>query len=132
MKVTTARAYREQYSAVPNYSDENVSLKFLEKQEQLKLHHKDRERLFKAAIIAVALFISFQLVRGTFFNVDRFVTLNSKISSLETLNKSATYQNAILKRNFKSYTSPAGLESLARDYLNLVGENEISVVIKKG
>lgn len=130
-KVTTARAYKEHYNSIPHSSEENVSLKFLQKQEKLKLQHNLKDLLLKTAIVFIALFITFQLVRGTFFNVDRFITLNTKISNLESLNKSATYQNTILKRNFKNYTSAAGLESLARDYLNLVGENEISVVIKK-
>ncbi|MEW5820689.1 MAG: septum formation initiator family protein [Cyanobacteriota bacterium] len=129
--MSTVRVYNYQVEQIRETNNTTVSKRFLEKQEQLKKQEKLNSLIINSLLISVAVFLSFQFIRGTYLNFDRYVTLNDKMSSLKALNINATYENDVLKKKYKSYNSPEGLEGLARDYLNLVGENEISVVLKK-
>jgi cell division protein FtsB len=37
------------------------------------------------------------------------------------------HDNQVLQNKIRVYTSPSGIEELARNYLNMVGENELPV-----
>ncbi len=129
--MSTARVL--QHKTQPQHRPDNTrySPKFLEKQKSLQKQDKITSIALTAAIIAGLVFATAQLARGAFLNTDRYFTLNNKMSELNTLNKKANYENAVLKKNYKNYTSEEGVESLARDHLNLVRDNEISIIIKK-
>jgi len=129
--VSTARVYNYQVKNAPPLREAKVSTKFLERTKTSQQKDRITAVVVNALIISFALFVACQFVRGTFLNVDRYITLNSKMANLEALNLQAIHQNAVLKKKYKNYNSPAGLEGLARDYLNLVGENEISIILKK-
>lgn len=129
--MSTARVYDYQVKNAPPIKETTVSTKFLERTKTSQKHDRMTSVVVNAMIVSFALFVAFQFVRGTFINVDRYLTLNSKMTNLEALNVQASHQNAVLKKKYKNYNSPAGLEGLARDYLNLVGENEISIILKK-
>lgn len=129
--MSTVRVYKHQVQPKHTPANNNVSIKFLEKQRDFKKQAKLNSIVINSLIIALVAFVSLQLIRGTFINLDRYLTLNNKMNNLTQLNAKVTYQSAVLKKQYKSYTSPEGLEGLARDYLNLVGDNEIAIILKQ-
>lgn len=129
--MSTVRVLNQQVKTLKTIETPVVSQKFIEKTQDQRKKAQLYTVAIHASIACVAAFFIFQFARGTYINIDRYVTLNTKMDNLKALNASAMYQNAVLKKKYQSYNSPAGLEGLARDYLNLVGENEISIVIKK-
>lgn len=129
--MSTVRVLNQEVKTLRKVETPVVSEKFLEKKQSLQKKAKLTTIAINATMVCVAMFFAFQFARGTVINIDRYMTLNTKMDSLKALNSSAVYQNAVLKKKYQSYNSPEGLEGLARDYLNLVGENEISIVLKK-
>lgn len=73
----------------------------------------------------------FQSIRGACLNVAKYITLNSKFNKLEVLKGMATKKNEELKTQLKNYTTSQGVEALARDTLNMVGKDEVLVIIKE-
>lgn len=109
---------------------DNISFKLIEKKVATQDKQKIKQALVHGLTLLLALFISVQVVRGIFISVDRYLTLSVKINELQQLNKKAVFQNAVLKKNYRNFTTPEGLEGLARDNLNLVGDDEIAIIIK--
>ena len=82
-------------------------------------------------MVIATVVLMLQMGRGICLNMEKCMTLDSKIHSLKAEKAVAEDINKSLTKQYRCYTSPQGVEALARDYLNLVGEHEISVVIKK-
>jgi cell division protein FtsB len=129
--VSTARVLEHYTQPQRKQNNTTYSPKFLAKQKSQAKQEQIQSIVLTCAIITGMLFVTFQLARGTFINVSRYLTLSTKMTDLQSLSQESNYTNAVLKKNFKSYTSPEGVESLARDYLNLVGDNEIAVILKQ-
>lgn len=129
--MSTVRVYQHQAKPYQKVDNTKVTTRFLEKQISFQKQEKLKTILVNGSLLCLALFLTIQFVRGTVINFDRYVTLNTKMAGMQALNLEATHQNEVLQKKYKSYNSPEGLEGLARDYLNLVGENEISVILKK-
>ena len=129
--MSTVRIYKHQVQTPKLVEKNTVSSKFIEKQLNSQKREKINSLIVNSILVGLALFLSVQFIRGTVMNLDRYLTLNTKMASLQELNTKANYQNEVLKKKFQSYNSPEGLEGLARDYLNLVGENEISIILTK-
>ena len=129
--VPTLRVHKQSQETAPSYNVTEVSSRFLEKKASFQKQTKKNSLIVNGLLFILTVFLMFQFIRGTVINIERYMVLNSKMTDLKILNASAVYENNVLKKKFKSYNSPEGLEGLARDYLNLVGENEISVILKK-
>jgi cell division protein FtsB len=71
-----------------------------------------------------------QITVGTGMNIARTISLNSKISKIEQMQKEAKLTNQSLKEELEKYTSSKGIEALARDKLKMAGKNEVLVIIK--
>lgn len=52
--------------------------------------------------------------------------MNSQTSVQKMFNQTR-HDNQILQNKIRVYSSPSGIEELARNYLNMVGENELPV-----
>jgi cell division protein FtsB len=87
-------------------------------------------RIYYLLLSVILIICLIQGIRGLCLNVAKFITLNKKLEKLHEINISAKIQNRELKSEIKNYTSPKGIESLARDNLNMVGKNEVLVLIK--
>lgn len=72
-----------------------------------------------------------QIVRGMYLNAIQYMVLKKQLNKLEYINQQAKEKNLELKKQLKDYTSKKGIEELARDNLQLVGKDEILVVLKK-
>jgi cell division protein FtsB len=91
-----------------------------------------KQRLIKELfIMAIICFASFHALKSIYGSVERQISLYEQIQSLKTAQKQATEANKDLAGGLNNYRSPAGLERLARERLNLVGKDEIMVRIGK-
>jgi cell division protein FtsB len=52
--------------------------------------------------------------------------MNSQASVQQMFNQTR-HDNQVLQHKIRVYSSPSGIEELARNYLNMVGENELPV-----
>jgi len=99
----------------------------LNKQKKPK---KKSVRIYYLLLSIVLIICLIQGVRGLCLNVAKYITLEKKLEKLREINIAAKVKNRELKSEIKNYTSPKGIESLARDNLNMVGKNEVLVLIK--
>lgn len=91
-----------------------------------------KQRLIKEIfIMAIICFASFHAVKSIYGSIERQIFLYNQIQALKTAQKQALEANKDLSGGLNSYKSPAGLERLARERLNLVGKDEIMVRIGK-
>ena len=93
-----------------------------------KVYQKRIYYLFVTILLVICLC---QIFRGIFLNVAKYITLNEQLNKLEKLNIAASDENNQLREQLKNYTSSKGIEALARDNLNMVGKNEVLVIIKQ-
>lgn len=73
----------------------------------------------------------FQSIRGACLNVAKYITLNGQFNKLNVLKGMAVKKNEELKTQLKNYRTSQGVEALARDTLNMVGKDEVLVIIKE-
>jgi len=99
-------------------------------QNKQKKPKRKSVRIYYLLLSIVLIVCLIQGVRGLCLNVAKYVTLEKKLEKLREINISAKVKNRELKSEIKNYTSPKGIESLARDNLNMVGKNEVLVLIK--
>ncbi len=90
-----------------------------------------RRRLKEFFLIAITCFAIFQAIKSIYGSVDRQVFLLGQAQALKTTEKQALEINRDLCEGLNSYQTPAGIERLARERLNLVGKDEIMVRIGK-
>jgi cell division protein FtsB len=113
------------------YTNNNIAVS-----QKHSFNRKNVRKVYQKRIyylfITVLLFICLsQIFRGIFLNVAKYITLNKQLHKLETLNVNASNENNLLKEQLKNYTSSKGIESLARDNMKMVGQNEVLVEIKQ-
>lgn len=96
-----------------------------------KINKNFKKRHYYLFLTVVLVICLFQAFRGAYLNIARFVILNQQFSKLKSLNAAAQDKNINLKRQLKNFSSSKGIEALARDNLNMVGKNEVLVVIKQ-
>jgi cell division protein FtsB len=85
------------------------------------------EALFYLGVNIALIFGVLQCVRtfvGDSLNLSRL--WHSK-ASVQTFHQQTQRENKQLQAKIKMYSSPSGIEELARNYLNMVGENELPV-----
>ncbi len=58
------------------------------------------------------------------FNLSQLVSSQASVQSFFNQTK---VENKVLNEKIRVYSSPSGIEELARNYLNMVGENELPV-----
>jgi len=91
-----------------------------------------KPRLLKELfLIAITCFAIFQAVKSIYGSLDRQVFLLGQAQALKETEKQALEINKDLCDGLNSYHSPAGIERLARERLNLVGKDEIMIRIGK-
>ena len=91
-----------------------------------------RARLFKEFfLIAITCFAMFQTIKSIYTSLNRQVFLLSQCQALKETEKQALEINKDLCDGLNSYHSPAGIEKLARERLNLVSKDEIMIRIGK-
>ncbi len=73
----------------------------------------------------------FQAIKSIYSSVERQVFLIGRCQALKETEKQALEVNKDLCDGLNSYHSPAGIERLARERLNLVGKDEIMIRIGK-
>jgi len=81
--------------------------------------------------MAIICFAAFHALKSIYGSVQRQIFLYGQIQALKSGQKQAIEINKDLHDGLTSYRSPAGLERLARERLNLVGKDEIMVRIGK-
>ncbi len=81
--------------------------------------------------MAIICFATFHALKSIYGSVQREIFLNGQIQALKNGQKQATEINKDLQGGLTSYSSPAGLERLARERLNLAGKDEILIRIGK-
>ena len=128
--MSTVRVSTYQHQPKKSKYLDNISFKLLEKKIGVHDSQKLKLSLTNCLIICLVVFVCAQVSRGIYLSLDRYLTLSFKMNELQQLKNKATYQNAVLKKSYKNYTTPEGLEGLARDNLNLVGDDEIAIIIK--
>lgn len=95
-----------------------------------KVRNVYQERTFYLFLTIVLIICLFQLVRGIYVNVAKYISLKHQLTKLEHINVSAQQKNYELKEQLENYSSSKGIEALARDNFKMVGKNEVLVVIK--
>lgn len=85
------------------------------------------ELLFYLGVNAALVFGLVQCVRvfiGDSLNLTR---LMHSQASVQNFYARTQQENRLLTHKIRLYSSPSGIEELARNYLNMVGENELPV-----
>lgn len=113
------------------YDHNNIPI--IQKQviNRTKVRKVYQKRVYYFFITILLLICLFQIVRGIFLNVAKYITLNNQLQKLEKLEVNAVNENNLLKEQLKNYTSSKGIESLARDNMKMVGKNEVLIEIKQ-
>lgn len=108
-----------------------VTERQLKRQPVRKSQYKKKttraEYFLYLAVNAALVFGMFQCARtliGDSLNLSQLV--NSQ-TSVQTFFNQTQHENQALKNKIRAYSSPSGIEELARNYLNMVGKNELPV-----
>ena len=80
-------------------------------------------------LMLVVLFVIIQCVRSIVSGVYQLIALQANLPVVEQYYQELETENKILSQKIKTYSSPEGIEELARNSLNMVGKNETLVVI---
>jgi cell division protein FtsB len=106
----------------------NATNSLISKKNYFQLNRKKKYYLLITLVLGIALL---QSIRGAYLNIAKYITLKKQMVKLESLNQKVKGKNEELKSQFENYTSSKGIEALARDNLNMVGKDEVLVIIKK-
>ena len=90
---------------------------------------KTQQNFYYSSLTVFLLISTIFLITTVVFNVFKAISYQRKLVELQT-----TYQEAMdiqrrLKAEIDSFNSPEAYEAFARNYLNMVGKNEIKVII---
>ena len=100
-------------------------------QSEIKQERRISKKKICFSFLTIILLILFiQMSIGAGLNVVKILSLSTKLNSLNGINKNATQKNIMLKEELEKYTSNKGVEALARNRLQMVGKNEVLVIIK--
>lgn len=96
-----------------------------------KSHYKKRitraEYILYLLINVSLVFGLFQCLRALVSDSWHLSWLMNSQSSVQRFYNQTQHENQVLQRKIKIYSSPSGIEELARNYLNMVGQNELPV-----
>ena len=96
-------------------------------------HSKNKKQTTRAEYIlyilvnAALVFGLVQCVRALVSDSLHLSLLMNTQSSVQQMFTQTKHENQMLQNKIKVYSSPSGIEELARNYLNMVGENELPV-----
>lgn len=102
-------------------------VKELTAQNTVKKGLSKEQRVVYMAIMGVLLFATLQCVRSCVVNAYKANILISQFGAVETSHDSVALENQVLHDQINQYSSPKGLEMLARERLNLVGPHEVLI-----
>ena len=109
-----------------NNKDINSELK---KQGRTPVQKKKVRWHLSVLTILLIVFV-LQLAWGVLVNSFKIYSLNSKIHTLEKIDKVATRKNQYLREELEKYTSNSGVEALARNRLQFSKPDETLIIIK--
>lgn len=90
--------------------------------------HADRSQYVLSLLINAALvFGMVQCVRALVVDAVQLSALVHSKASVQAFYAQTRQEHRSLNDKIKVYSSPTGIEELARNYLNMVGENELPV-----
>jgi len=95
-----------------------------------KVRNFNKKRTYYIIITIVLILCVAQTIRGACLNVQKYFSLNKQLKNLESINDVVTQKNSDLKKELQNFSSNKGIEELARDNLNMVGKDEVLVLIK--
>jgi cell division protein FtsB len=85
------------------------------------------EYILSIMINAALLFGLVQCVRALISESLHVSLLMNSQASVQQMFNQTRHENQLLQNKIRVYSSPSGIEELARNYLNMVGENELPV-----
>jgi len=97
------------------------------RKSQYKKQTSRAEYILYIMINAALVFGVIQCVRALVFDGLHLSSLLNSQSKVQTFYNQTRHENQLLKTKIKVYSSPTGIEELARNYLNMVGQNELPV-----
>lgn len=97
------------------------------RKSQYKKQTSRAEYILYIMVNAALVFGVIQCVRALVFDGLHVSSLLSSQSKVQTFYNQTRHENQLLKNKIKVYSSPTGIEELARNYLNMVGQNELPV-----
>lgn len=135
MALTNRQPVASYYEPQEQYrSTELQSVQPIPQQKPLQSRHKKRmtrgEGLFYIAVNVALVFGVLQCARtfiGDSFNIARLLQSQS---SVQKFNHQTLTEQKVLKDRIRVYSSASGIEELARNYLDMVGENELPVRVQ--
>ncbi len=97
------------------------------RKSQYKKQTSRAEYILYIMINAALVFGVVQCVRALVFDGLHLSSLLNSQSKVQTFYNQTRHENQLLQTKIKVYSSPTGIEELARNYLNMVGQNELPV-----
>jgi len=97
------------------------------RKSQYKKQTSRAEYILYIMINAALVFGVAQCVRALVFDGLHISSLLNSQNKVQTFYNQTRHENQLLKTKIKVYSSPTGIEELARNYLNMVGQNELPV-----
>lgn len=101
------------------------------KQNKKAFRKSYKKRFFYTFLTLVLVFGIFQSARAVTMHLYKYITINQQLTKLKTLQAQALEKNKDLKKQLKVYSSKKGIETLARNNLKMVGQDEVLVIVKK-
>lgn len=80
-------------------------------------------------LMAIVVFVLIQSGRSIISGIYQMKALRANIPVVQQYHNELSTENKILAQKIEAYSSPEGIEELARNSLNMVGKNEVLVVI---
>jgi cell division protein FtsB len=97
------------------------------RKSQYKKQTSRAEYILYILVNAALIFGVAQCVRALFFDGLHLSSLLNSQSKVQSFYQQTRQENQLLQNKIRVYSSPSGIEELARNYLNMVGQNELPV-----
>lgn len=88
------------------------------------------QRLLRIFAISAMVFGAVQAGRSLVSNTLSVITLQQRVPIVQQYHRQMNEEHKILESRIDRYSSPEGIEELARNNLDMVGENEILVQLQ--
>jgi cell division protein FtsB len=96
-------------------------------QSRFKKQASLQQNLLSLGIIAALLFGIAQSLRTVISDTYNLSILLQSKAAVQNYYQATQQENRLLSHKVKIYSSPSGIEELARNYLNMVGKDELLV-----
>jgi len=132
MAYTNRKLAYAPYTETATYPElQPVTEKQIRRQSVTRSRHKKQtsraEYILYIMINAALVFGLVQCVRALVNDGLHLSLLLNSQASVQQMLSQTQHDNQVLQNKIRVYTSPSGIEELARNYLNMVGENELPV-----